>query len=309
MERLLLIDAHAILHRAYHAFPKTLKTKKGELTNAVYGFTSIILTGFKQLKPKYAAIAFDLPKPTFRHRKFKGYKAKRPKTDEELINQIPRAYEIIKVLNIPFFVKEGYEADDIIGTLAKKAGQNKKIEVVILTGDRDALQLIDNKIKVFLPGRGKRPSLMFDKKAFLNQYLFEPRRLIDYKALAGDSSDNIPGVRGVGPKTATNLITKYGSLKEIYNNLERIEEKVRIKLIKEKKIAFLSYDLAEIQINLNLKLDFKKSILKDYNQTKTISLFEELEFKSLIYRLPGYIKQEKEIINIKKDPNKQMGLF
>ena len=174
MTRLVLIDGHAILHRAYHAYPQTLKTRKGELTNAVYGFTSILLSVLKELKPKYVACAFDLPVPTFRHKKYKKYKAHRPKVDEELKQQIPKAKGVVRTLNIPIFEKEGYEADDVIGSLAKRAyadrrrsktpaplkgaGQariNADKEVIIVTGDKDALQLINNRVKVFVPGRGK----------------------------------------------------------------------------------------------------------------------------------------------------------
>ena len=283
MSRLVLIDGHAILHRAYHAYPP-LTTSKGELINAVYGFTSILLTVLRQLKPKYVVVAFDLAKPTFRHKEFKAYKAHRPKVDQELTGQIPRTHQVVKTLNIPIFEVEGYEADDVIGTLAKKAQLD---EVIIVTGDRDAFQLIDNKIKVFVPGKGKRLALMFDRKVFLEKYGFEPRYLVDFKALAGDASDGIPGVKGIGPKTTTQLITQFGSLKEIYSNLDRIDKKIVGKLKKEEEQAFLSYHLAEIVTSVPMEFSLEKCRLTDYDKQKAVAVFEELEFKSLINKLPN----------------------
>jgi len=330
MDRLVLIDGHAIIHRAYHAYPQTLKTRKGELMNAVYGFTSILLSVLKELKPEYVGCAFDLPIPTFRHKKYKAYKAQRPKVDEELKQQIPKAKGIVRTLNIPIFEKEGFEADDVIGTLAKRAyadrrrsktpaplkgtGQariNADKEVIIVTGDKDALQLIDNNIKVFVPGRGQRPAKMFDRKRFLKEYGFEPRQLIDYKALSGDPSDNIPGVKGVGPKTTTKLIIKFGGIKQIYDNIDKIEPKVVDKLTNQKDQALLSLKLAEIVTNVPIKLDLKKCRLLDYDKEKVIRLFEELEFRSLIGRLPGEDGKKPKIKKEEKSKakSKQIGLF
>jgi len=339
MDRFVLIDGHAIIHRAYHAYPQTLKTRKGELTNAVYGFTSILLTVLRQLKPKYVAVAFDLPKPTFRHIEFKDYKAQRPKVDEELKEQIPRAHEVVETLNIPIFEVEGFEADDVIGSLAFQAKlpniKNKKLnikntykiskikkrkkireyrsprkslETIIVTGDKDALQLIDNNIKVFMPGGGQRPAKMFDRKRFLKEYGFEPRQLVDYKALSGDPSDNIPGVKGIGPKTASKLIIKFGGIKQIYDNIDKIESKVVDKLTNQKDQALLSLRLAKIVTDVGIKLDLKKCRLLDYDKEKVKELFEELEFKSLINRLPG-VKMVKKDQGKQKSEDRQMGLF
>ncbi len=356
MDRLVLIDGHAILHRAYHAYP-ALTTTKGELINAVYGFTSILLTTLRQLNPKYVVCAFDLAKPTFRHKQFKAYKAHRPKVDEELKNQIPKTKTVVRALSIPIFEKEGFEADDVIGSLARRAEvayqdfcvhkspakKSKRsmgakaqgcspaaickaiwagkhvhsknltgapragLEVVIVTGDKDALQLIDNNIKVFMPQRGKQPAQMFDRKLFLKKYSFEPRQLIDFKALAGDASDGIPGVKGIGPKTATKLIVQFGDLKSIYDNLDKIEQRGRLKLKSDKDNAFMSLQLAEIVTDVPIKFNLLKCKLLDYDKEKVIKLFEELEFRSLIKRLPGAEK-----IEIKDKPRKkekQMGLF
>jgi len=381
MSRLVLVDGHAILHWAYHAYPQTLKTRKGELTNAVYGFTSILLSVLKELKPKYVACAFDLPVPTFRHKKYKEYKAHRPKVDEELKQQIPKAKGVVRTLNIPIFEKEGFEADDVIGTIAKGASKtvaslssaarfdpvfqsqakklsrsikssapavNRKtlsnlqpqreavakkidssvqsprepeLEVIIVTGDKDALQLIDNNIKVFVPGRGKRQAKMFNRKEFIKQYGFEPRQLIDFKALCGDASDNIPGVKGIGPKTATKLIVQFGGVKQIYENLDKIELKVVDKLTKQKKQALLSFKLAKIVTDVKMKLDLKKCRVLDYDKERVIQLFKELEFMSLIGRLPGMkvlgqsdgkratLRALKKTEGTEKKKEKQMGLF
>ncbi len=303
MERLVLIDGHAILHRAYHAYP-ALTTTKGELINAVYGFTSILLNILRQLDPKYVICAFDLAKPTFRHQQFKAYKAHRPKIDEELKEQIPKAKGVVRALNIPIFEKEGFEADDVIGTIAKK----NKCEVIIATGDKDALQLIDNKIKVFMPPRSKQPAQMFDRKAFIKKYGFEPRQLIDFKALAGDASDGIPGVKGIGPKSATELIVQFGSLQGIYDNLDKIKEQWRLKLKMDKEMAFMSLHLAEIVTNVPIKFNLSKCKLLDYDYDKVVKLFEVLEFRSLINRLPGMGKKAKVKEKDKKE-DKQMGLF
>ncbi len=309
MSRLVLIDGHAILHRAYHAYPP-LMTSKGELISAVYGFTSILLTVLKQLKPKYVVVAFDLPKPTFRHKEFEAYKAHRPKVDEELTKQIPRTHQVVEILNIPIFEVEGYEADDVIGTLAKRAQVD---EVIIVTGDRDAFQLIDNKIKVFVPGRGRKPALMFDRKAFLEKYSFEPRRLVDFKSLAGDASDGIPGVKGIGPKTATKLITQFGGLKEIYDNLDKIDKKTITKLKDEEEQALLSYKLAEIVADVPIDFKLKDCRLTDYDKQKAVAIFKKLEFKSLINKLPNdnWEEEVEEILVHKKAKKKgqQTSLF
>jgi len=369
MDKLVLIDGHAILHRAFHAYPE-LTTSKGELINAVYGFTSILLTVLRELGPKYVAVTFDLPKPTFRHKKFEGYKAKRPEVAKELIDQIGRVHQVVETLNIPIFEVEGYEADDVIGTLARQAVLSKSLrspaqkffssnrtrtskdvkysqnrdavntkkenfwqtprdlEVIIVTGDRDALQLVDNNTKVYLPARGKKPAEIIDRKKFIKKYLFEPEQLVDLKALAGDPSDDIPGVCGIGPKTATDLILKFGGLKAIYKNLDKVQDSTRSKLVKDKDSAFMSYDLARIETKVPIKLDLKKCRLSDYDKDKALKLFEELEFKSLIKRLPddswsasakasadkeemvrSLDAKEKKVEKVEKVDSKQMGLF
>lgn len=303
MKRLVLIDGHAILHRAYHAFPLTLKTRRGELVNAVYGFTRILLTVLEDLKPDFLAVAFDLPEPTFRHQEYVGYQIQRPEMDRELVGQIERVYQLVKTLNIPVFTSPSFEADDVIGTLAKQAAF-KNVEVMIVTGDKDMMQLVNKKVKVYAPKRGFAEPEIFDEKKVKIFLGVTPKQIIDYKALVGDTSDNYPGVSGIGPKTAVELLNQYGDLKTIYKNLEKIKPLLSQKLQDGKENAYLSQKLATIVTKVPLKLNLKACLVHDYDHQKAVKLFEELEFKSLINKLPG-VKKEKE----KKDENNQMSLI
>jgi len=307
MKRLVLIDGHALLHRAYHAFPLTLTTRKGELVNAVYGFTRILLSVLVDLKPHFLAVAMDLPKPTFRHQEYVGYQAQRPKMDEELSGQIKRVWEILDALNIPLFTKEGYEADDVIGTLAKKIAKKKAIEVIIVTGDKDIMQLIEEKIKVYVPKKGFADPEIFDQKKVKEFLGIKPSQIVDYKALIGDSSDNYPGVPGIGPKTAVELLEKYGSFQKIYQNLRQIKPILAEKLKTGRESGLLSQKLATIIINVSLKFSLEKCLLHDYDHQKAVKLFEELEFKSLIYKLPGMEEKPKEKKD--KEEKKQMSFL
>jgi len=282
MPRLVLIDGHAIIHRAYHAYPP-LTTSKGELVGAVYGFTSILLTVLQKLHPEYVAVAFDKKAPTFRHKKFKDYKAHRKPVDEELIGQIPRVHQVVGTLNIPIFELDGFEADDVIGTLARQADK----EVIIVTGDADALQLVNDQVKVYMPARGKQPEKIYDRVAVLEKYKLEPKQIVGLKTLSGDASDNIPGVSGVGPKTAASLLKKYNTVEEIYKHLDELPVVLREKLKKDKKNALLSQMLATIDTNVPIKLKISRCRLIDYNKEKVVKLFGELEFKSLIKKLPS----------------------
>jgi len=191
MKRLVLIDANALIHRGFHAIPP-LTTKKGELVNAVYGFTSILLRVLKELKPDYIVTAFDLPKPTFRHLEYKEYKATRPKTPDGLCQQFPKVKKVVQAFDIPIFEKEGFEADDVIGTITKKTG--KDIEDIVVTGDLDTLQLVDANTKVYTLKRGMTDTVIYDEKAVWERYGLKPEQLLDFKGLRGDPSDNIPGV-------------------------------------------------------------------------------------------------------------------
>ncbi len=291
MSKLVLVDGHALFHRAFHAMPP-LTTSKGELVNAVFGFTSMLLRVLNDIKPEYAVVAFDTKAPTFRHTQYTAYKAHRIAAPEEMHQQLPRIKEVVDSLNIPIFVLEGYEADDIIGTLANQAVD---LEVDIVTGDRDALQLVNTHIKTYMPGKSLSDIQIYDGKRFEEKYGFKPKQLIDFKALVGDASDNIPGVMGIGEVSATKLIQEFGSLEEIYKNLNKIPEKISQKLAADAENAKMSKELATIDTAAPIRLDLNKCILSDYDHQKAIKLFEELEFKSLIPRLPGVSVNTKKV--------------
>lgn len=306
-KKIVLIDGHGLLHRAYHALPP-LTTSDGELINAVYGFTRILLNVLNELKPEYVIVAFDKKGPTFRHKEFKEYKAHRPEMDKELAGQIERVKEVVSTLGIPYYAKENYEADDLIGTFCKQArnwskvkGQRsqvkEEIETVIVSSDKDLLQLLNGAVKVYFPKRGKRPAKIVQKSDFEDEYGFPVKYFVDYKALIGDPSDGLPGVKGIGPKTASRLINEYATLEEIYQNLESISKGVRKKLEKYQEEAFMSKQLAQIVQNVPVELDLKGSKLKDYDKDKITSLFEKLEFRSLIKELPKN-SWEEEVLDI-----------
>jgi DNA polymerase-1 len=305
-KRLVLIDGHAILHRAYYAFPATLKTRRGELVNAVYGFIRMLLVVLKELHPEYVAVAFDLPEPTFRHKEFIGYQVQRPKMDSELADQIERVKEVVRTLNIPIFAVKGFEADDVIGTLAKQ-GAKKGVEAVIVTGDRDIMQLVSSKVKVYAPVKGFSQAKLFGEKDVRELLGVKPEQIVDYKALVGDPSDNYPGVPGIGPKTAVSLLSRFPSFTQIYQNVGKMEPRLAHKLTEGVESATLSRKLAEIVTNVPIKLNLKACVVHDYDQEKAKRLFTELEFKSLIEKLPGIKKEEKKVK--KKPKNEQMRLM
>lgn len=298
--RLILIDGMAILHRAYHAYPLSLSTADGELTNAVYGFTTILLNVIERLEPSHVIVAWDVGKPTFRHKEYDGYKARRDKPDDELIGQIERTHEVVEALNIPQFGVDGYEADDVVGTLATKARDDGG-EVIIVTGDRDALQLVDGeKIRVWMPSPpgkygGNKGSSMFDQTAVIAKYGMTPEQLIDLKALMGDSSDDIPGIRGIGQKTATKLIEVFESLDGIYEAVKKdrtkvvavVGERFATMLESGKNDAYMSQKLGRIVLDVPIKLDWDACKLADYDQQKVEELFEKLAFRSLLNKLPS----------------------
>ncbi|MDI6777626.1 MAG: DNA polymerase I [Patescibacteria group bacterium] len=287
-KKLILIDSNAIIHRAYHAIPP-LTTKKGELVNAVYGFTSVLLNVLAKFKPDYIAATFDLKEPTFRHKEFKDYKATRVKAPDDLYEQIPRVKEIVKAFNIPIAEKEGYEADDLIATFARKTEKlHPDVEVVVVTGDLDTLQLVDGQTKIFALRKGMSDSVLYGEKEIFERYGLAPEQMIDYKGLRGDPSDNLPGVRGVGEKTATELLKKYKTIERVYKNLSKIKEGVRKKLEKDKLQAHFSKKLARLIDDVPMKFDLESCLTEDFSRVKVINLMRDLEFFSLLRRLPGY---------------------
>lgn len=289
-KRLVLIDANALIHRSYHAIPPSLTTKKGEIVNAVYGFTAMLLKVLKDLKPDYILTAFDLPKPTFRHLEYDQYKAHRPKTPDELCQQFSKVKEIVEAFDIPILEKEGFEADDVIGTVTKKTG--KDIEDVVVTGDLDTLQLVDENTKVFTLKRGINDTIMYDEKAVQERYGLEPDQLIDFKGLRGDPSDNIPGVPGVGEKTAISLLKNFNTIENLYKKLEKgeakdIPEALRKKLLENKDQAIFSKRLATIRYDVPIKFNLEDCRVESYSHQKVVKLFQEFDFNSLIARLPS----------------------
>ncbi len=301
MKKLVLIDANALIHRSFHALPP-LATKKGELVNAVYGFSAILLRVLKELKPDYIVTAFDLPKPTFRHLEYKEYKATRPKTAEELIPQFSKAKEVLHAFDIPIFEQEGFEADDIIATITKKTGED--IEDIVVTGDLDTLQLVDKNTKVYTLKKGITDTIIYDEKAVKERFELEPAQMTDFKGLKGDPSDNIPGVPGIGEKTAIDLLKKFKTIENLYKKLESsktedVSESLRKKLLDNKNQAFFSKKLATVRYDVPIKFDLKACRVETYDPQEVIKLFQELDFKSLISRLP--VQQQFASITKTKD--------
>ncbi len=282
---LVLIDGHSLAFRAFHALPPNLRTSRGELTNATYGFTSMLLNVLREDRPDYIAVAFDVGR-TFRHDMYEAYKAGRPVTPETLHHQVERIKEIVRALNIPIFTQEGYEADDVLGTLARQAEQ-QDVDVLIVTGDTDAFQLITPHVRVLTSGRRFSDTILYDVERVRARYGLDPQQLVDYKALVGDKSDNIPGVPGIGPKTATRLLQQYGTLEGIYEHIDAVKpERVRKALLAHKERLFKARDLVRIRTDLPLHLDLEACRSRDFDRQRVLAIFQELEFHSLMHRLP-----------------------
>lgn len=302
-EKYMLIDGNALIHRGFHAIPG-LSTKSGEPTGAVYGFTQILLRAIKDIKPTYIACTFDLAGPTFRHDADVNYKATRVKAAQELYDQIPRVKEVVESLGIPIFEKPGFEADDCLGTLAHeicKKHSHKDCEVLIVTGDMDTLQLVNDCVKVYTLKKGLTDVIIYDIEAVKKRFDgLLPSQMIDYKALRGDPSDNIKGVRGIGEKGAINLIQTFGSIVEMYKQIHSGEAKDKLKprffdLLKEsEEDAKQSYFLSTIVTNVPIEVDIKPYVFGQKELSQIIPLFQELEFKSLLDKLPKSYMQGKD---------------
>lgn len=289
--KLMILDGNSVINRAFFGV-KPLTTRDGLYTNAIYGFLNILERMEKEEQPDAVCVAFDLHGPTFRHKQYDGYKATRHAMPEELAMQMPIMKQVLHAMNIPIYECHGWEADDVIGTVGQICSNNEW-ECVIVTGDRDSLQLIDERVhvKLVISRPGQTTATLYDIEKFREEYGFEPKKMIDLKALMGDTSDNIPGVAGVGPKTATELLLKYGSLDGVYNNIENpdIRPKLREKLEAGKDNAYLSYDLATIRLNAPIDFEPKDAIIMPYNKPELYALFQKLEFVRLIdkYNLRG----------------------
>lgn len=289
-----IIDGHALLHRAWHALPP-LTTKNGLVVHGAYGFTMIMLGAIKKFGPEYLAVTFDLPGGTFRHEAFEEYKAQREKKPDELYAQVDVLREILEAMQIPVFAVEGFEADDVIGTLSRLANeQDPDVESIIVTGDLDTLQLVDKRTKVFTLRKGMSDTVLYDEAAVHERYGFKPLQLIDYKALRGDPSDNIPGVKGIGEKTGTELIGEFGSVPNLYAELDKDSKKaqaikagVREKLLADRANAMLALDLCRIRRDAPVKFKLRDCAFIMPTRVQMTPVFTQLEFMKLLNQFPG----------------------
>src|SRR3989344_442462 len=316
MKRIIVIDGNAIIHRAYHAIPP-LTTKDGKMVNAVYGFTAMLLKVWKDLQPNCIAVTFDMSGPTFRHVQYKEYKATRVKADQALYDQIPLVHEMVEAFGLPIYEKKGYEADDVICTIVKKMEKEKDTEVFIVTGDMDTLQLVSEKAKVYTLRKGISDVVVYDVAAVKARFGFGPEKMIDYKAVRGDASDNIPGVPGIGEKTATELILKFGSIENIYKQLknkEKIAKELKPgvvnKLVEGEESAKMSKELSTIDCDVpDLKFDFKHCEIKEFDKEKLSHLFQKFEFVSLLKRIPGFLTEAEQGGQVEKHKNAEKMIF
>jgi DNA polymerase-1 len=314
MKKLILIDGNAILHRAFHALPP-LTNKDGIIVNAVYGFFSMFLKILEDQKPDFIIVCFDKKAPTFRKELFVGYQAKRPKMSDDLIPQIKFVHEILQHAKVEIFEVDGYEADDLIGTISVQAVGGKldgEIDVYIVSGDRDLLQLVNHHVKMIAPVTGLTNMIVFDEVSVLQKYGIKPSQIVDYKALVGDASDNYPGVAGIGPKTAAVLIKEYESLEGIYKNLEKIKAKnanLALKLATDAEAAGLAQKLAQVVLDAPITLNIEKSGIKYLDKEGMIKEFEKFGFKSLLNRLNNKQIVESKKIEEKKKQAEQMELL
>lgn len=283
--KLVLLDSHALIHRAYHAIPPNLTSPNGEPTNATYGFTSTLLKVLSDLKPDCIAAAFDVGH-SFRREQFAEYKGTRPKLPDDLAVQLSRSRDVVAAFSIPAFGVERYEADDLLGTLANQA-QASGVEAIIVTGDTDTFQLVNENTSIYYYVGRTGEMLLYDQAKVKERYGLEPRQMIDYKALKGDVSDNIPGVPGVGEKTATKLLQTYGSVDDIYEHIDSVEPKLREKLVAAKEQVLRGKQLVTIVTDAPVKLDLDACRVTQYDRERVVKFFREMGFRSLIDRLPG----------------------
>ncbi len=288
MERLMLLDANGLIYRGYFALINTpLTTSRGLLVNAVFGFWSIVLRGFQDVKPDYVICAFDLSGPTFRHEAFADYKATRQQMPEDLRDQFPRVRELVEAFRIPVYELQGYEADDVIGTLSRQA-EERGLQTTIVSGDLDMLQLVTERTHVMTTRGGVQQTVTYDPPAVRDRYGLEPAQMIDFKALKGDVTDNVPGVPGVGEKTAAKLLQDFGSLEGIYARLDDVKpESLRAKLAAYRDQVLASRELVTIHRDLPIELRLDEARLGEYDRDAVLRLFREYEFRSLIERLPA----------------------
>ena len=291
MKKLVLIDGNSIMNRAFYGImgSKALTTKDGKYTNAIYGFLAILFKLLEDERPEYIAVSFDLKAPTERHKLYEGYKANRHGMPNELAEQMPIIKEVLKAMNIDIVEKEGYEGDDIIGTLSRY-GEKKGLEVIILSGDRDTFQLATDNVKIHIPRTkaGKTETEIFDRNKVKEVYGIEPKQLIEVKGLQGDTSDNIPGVPGIGEKTALSLIQEFKTIDNLYKKLEEGESglkgKQKEKIEENKDLAYLSRTLGEINTSVPIEDTLEELKTEEWDKQKVLEIFKELNFKRYIDR-------------------------
>lgn len=319
-KKLLLIDGNSLFHRAYHALPP-ITDKSGEVANAVFGFSNMLLKAINEVKPNYIACAFDTAAPTFRHMEFEKYKAQRVEPPPDLYPQLPKVKKVLEAFGISFFEKEGFEADDILATIATRGSRRHRehsrsvskikarshsgseaMQVVILSGDRDVLQLVNGNVKVQMPGWNLKESSLYGAKEVKKKYGITPAQMVDYKSLMGDASDNIPGIAGVGPKAASNLLIKYKTLENLFKHLDDIEGSVKGKLEAGEQDALKAKKLVELDRNVNLQFTIN-DLRFDPNWDEVRDEYQRLGFKSIAAKLPGADKDEPEVTNESKEPN------
>lgn len=284
LKKVFIIDTNALAHRAFHAYPSTLQTKSGVFVNAVYGFASMLMQVLTTYKPDFLVFAQDSKETTFRHKLYEKYKANRPKMDELLVCQIPLISELIDSLGVPRIVMPGFEADDIIGSLIK-TGKLKDYQTIIVTGDKDLLQLLDSNVQLYMPQSSFSQAVLHDQASAKLKMGFDTNHMVDYKALRGDPSDNIPGIKGIGDKTASELINKYSTLDNIYAHIEELKGSVKTKFLEQRDIAYISRDLAQIKTDLDIDFELFDSELSDLNFGSFAKFCEKFEFYSLLRRV------------------------
>ncbi|MEK7124703.1 MAG: 5'-3' exonuclease H3TH domain-containing protein [Patescibacteria group bacterium] len=285
-KNLIIIDAFSLLYRAFHALPP-LTNKKGQPTGAVYGFLLTLFKAIKDLQSNYIVACFDTPKPTFRHQEFKEYKIHRPEMPKDIASQIPVMKEVLQAFNIPIFEKDGYEADDLIATIAQIA--KKEADVFILSGDLDNLQLVDERVKVYTLGKGIKDSVIYDNQKVVERFGVQPSQMNDFKALTGDNSDNIPGVPGVGKVAAADLIQRFGTVESLYQELATdtavLKPKIKEALKENKDKALLSLQLVKTKKDVPLEFILEQCKFNGFDRQKVKDIFIELGFNTLIERL------------------------
>src|SRR5690349_11078978 len=282
----MLLDGYGLVYRGYFALPP-LTTSKGDLVNGAFGFASIVLRGIQDLQPDYIAVSFDLPGPTFRHEQFAEYKATRQKMPDDLRDQFPKVREIVKALRIPVYEMQGYEADDVIGTITRQTEANENLETTIVTVDLDMLQLVTPRTSLMTTRSGVENTVIYDVARIDERFGLRPDQMIDYKALKGDPTDNIPGVPGVGEKTAAKLIREFATLDALYDRIDEVKpDKLRDKLVEHHDQVLVGRELSRIVRDLPITLDLEAARLGDYDRDTVVRLFREYEFRTLIERLP-----------------------